>query len=235
MDTYPIPGCFEPFSSLTHLMGAGVFAVLGVVLVRRGRGSVARQCSLGIFVFTCVFLLSMSGVFHSLEPGAARKVLQRLDHAGIFALIAGSFTPLHWMLFRGWGRWGVLVLMWTLAATGIIFKTIFFDSFPESLGLGLYLGMGWMGLGSGIALYRRYGFGLVRPLLWSGLSYSAGAVLEFLRWPVLAAGVVAAHELFHLAVLAGIGLHFRFLFGVLERVVPQPRTASASQAPRSGC
>lgn len=222
MKSYPIPGFSEPFSSLTHLLGAVFFAVLGFFLVRRGRGSAARMFSLGIFVFTCVFLLSMSGVYHLLEAGGAgHAVLQRLDHAGIFAIIAGSFTPIHWMLFRGWGRWGVLALIWTLAVTGIVLKAIFFDSIPEAVGLGLFLGMGWTGLGTGVALWRRHGFALVRPLLYSGLSYSFGAVLEFLRWPTPVPGVVGPHELFHLAVLAGIGFHFRFLFGVLEMAVPR--------------
>lgn len=222
MDAYPIPGFSQPFSSLSHLLGAGFFAVLGFFLVRRGRGSVARMFALGIFVFCCVFLLSMSGVYHLLEAGGTgHSVLQRLDHAGIFAVIAGSFTPIHWILFRGWARWGVLALIWTLAITGITLKAIFFDSIPEWLGLSLFLGLGWIGLGSGIVLGLRYGFGLVRPLVYSGLSYSAGAVLEFLRWPVLVPGVLGPHELLHLGVLAGIGFHFRFLFGVLERAVPR--------------
>ncbi len=221
MKSYPIPGFSEPFSSLTHLLGGAFFAVLGFFLVRWGRGSVARMSSLGIFVFTCVFLLSMSGVYHLLEVGGAgRTVLQRLDHAGIFAIIAGSFTPIHWILFRSWGRWGVLALIWTLAVTGIVLKAIFFDGIPEGVGLGLFLGMGWIGLGTGVALWRRHGFALIRPLLYSGLSYSFGAVLEFLRWPTPISGIVGPHELFHLAVLAGIGFHFKVLFGVLEIATP---------------
>jgi channel protein (hemolysin III family) len=222
METYPIPGFADPVSSLMHLAGAGVFAVLAFFLLRRGSGSVAGLLSLSVFVFTCLFLLSMSGVFHLLSVGGtSRVVLQRLDHAAIFALIAGSFTPVHAILFRGFGRWGVLALIWALAATGITVKVIFFDTIPEWLSLTFYLGFGWVGLGSGIALWRRYGFALVRPLLYSGLSYSVGAVLEFLRWPVLVTGVLGPHELFHVAVLAGIGFHFRFLFGVLDRAVPR--------------
>jgi predicted membrane channel-forming protein YqfA (hemolysin III family) len=68
MATYSIPGFSEPFSSLSHLLGAGIFAVLGIVLLRRGRGSTSRLVTLGIFVVCCVFLLSMSGVYHLLTP-----------------------------------------------------------------------------------------------------------------------------------------------------------------------
>lgn len=221
METYPIPGFAEPVSSLSHLLSAGVFAALGFFLLRRGRGNMSHLLALGIFVFSCVFLLSMSGVYHLLTPGGAgHEVLQRLDHAAIFALIAGSFTPVHWILFSGWGRWGVLLLIWGLATTGITLKVIFFDNIPEWLGLMSYLGLGWIGLASGIDLWRRYGMAFVRPLVYSGLSYSLGGVLEFLRMPVLIPGVIGPHELLHAGVLAGIGFHFRFLFGVLDRAVP---------------
>ncbi len=217
MDIYPIPGFSHPVSSLTHLLGAGVFAVLGVFLLRRGRGNIARILSLGVFAFTCVFLLSMSGVYHLLTPGGlGHNVLQRLDHAAIFALIAGSFTPLHVTLFRGLWRWGVLLLIWALAATGITLKVIFFSAIPEWLSLALYLGMGWIGLASGIALGRRHGFAFIKPLLFSGLSYTLGGLLEFLRWPVIVPGVLGPHELFHGAVLAGIGFHWRFLWVTLD-------------------
>lgn len=222
METYSLSGFAEPVSSLSHLLSTGIVAVLGFFLLRRGRGSVPRLFALGIFVLTCVFLLSMSGVYHLLTPGGAdHKVLQRLDHAAIFALIAGSFTPVHWILFTGWGRWGVLLLIWVLATTGITLKAIFFDSIPEWLGLMFYLGLGWIGLASGITLGRRYGIALVRPLVYSGLSYTLGGVLEFLRMPVLIPGVMGPHELLHIGVLAGIGFHFRFLFGVLDRAVPR--------------
>jgi len=224
MDTYFVPGFSDPFSSLSHFLGAGLFAVAGVVLLRRGKGSASRLLVLGIFVFCCVFLLSMSGVYHLLTPaGAGRQVAQRLDHAAVFALIAGSFTPVHWILFTGWGRWGALILIWTLAITGIAFKFIFFDSIPEGVGLTFYLGLGWIGLASGVSLWRRYGFALVKPLLYSGLAYSAGGLLEFLRMPVLIPGVMGPHELLHVGVLAGIGFHFRFLFGVLRQAVTPER------------
>lgn len=219
METYSIPGFADPFSSLSHLAGALVCAFLSVKLLLRVQGSISNQIALGVFVFSSIFLLSMSGVYHLLAPrGAGHVVLQRLDHAAIFTLIAGSFTPVHWILFKGWGRWGVLLLIWSLAATGITLKVIFFESIPEWLGLGLFLSMGWIGLATGITLWRRYGAGLVKPLLYSGLSYTAGGLLEFLRMPVLIPGVLGPHELLHVGVLAGIGFHFRFLFGVLDRV-----------------
>ena len=210
--TYPIPGFSEPFSSLSHLLAAGVFLVLGIWLVRLGRGHAGRVASLIIFTFSVVFLLAMSGVFHLLEPGGTgRMVLQRLDHAGIFMLIAGTFTPVHANLFKGGWRWGMLLVIWTIAITSITLKTIYFNDIPEWFGLSLYLCLGWFGAISGILLYRRYGYAYIKPLLYGALAYTIGAILEFIRRPVLIPGVIGPHELFHIAVLFGIGFHFAFI------------------------
>jgi channel protein (hemolysin III family) len=210
---YPIPGFSDPFSALSHLAGAAAFLALGVFLVRRGRDRLARA-ALGVFAFGTVFLLAMSGVFHMLPSGPGREVLRRLDHSAIFVLIASTFTPAHTILFHGLFRWLPVVLIWTAAVSGITLKAVFFEDVPEALGLGLYLGMGWLGLFSGALIVWRYSWRMTLPLLWGALAYTVGAVLEFLRWPVLIPGVVGGHELFHLAVLAGIGFHWHFVWAV---------------------
>ena len=210
---YAIPGFSEPFSSLTHLLAAGIFLVLSIWLVINGRGHAGRMATLIIFSFSVVFLLSMSGVFHLLEPGGTgRMVLQRLDHAGIFLLIAGTYTPVHGILFKGWWRWGMLFLIWSIAITSITLKTIFFNDIAEWLGLSLYLGLGWFGIVSGILLYQRYGYQYIKPLIYGALAYTLGAVMEFMRTPELIPGIIGPHELFHIAVLFGIGYHFTFVF-----------------------
>lgn len=167
-----------------------------------------------MFSFSAVFLLVMSGVYHLLaQEGTAHRVLQRLDHAAIFVLIAGSFTPLQPAFFpTWWGSWGVLLLIWTLAIVGIILKSVFFDAIPEGIGLTLYLSLGWIGLGTGIALGRRFGFIFIRPLVLGGVAYTLGAIADFTRWPVLIPGIVGPHELMHLAVLVGIFGFWRFFF-----------------------
>ncbi len=210
-----IPGFSEPFSSLSHLGGALIFAWLGASLVREGRGSAGRIASLAVFAFSCVLLLSLSAVYHLLEPGGTpRYVLHRLDHAAIFLLIAGSFTPVHAILFRGFWRWGMLAIVWTMAVTALTLKTVYFDSMPEWLGLLLYLGLGWFGLLSAIGLARRFGLRFMRPLVWGALAYTCGALVDFLDWPDPFPQVLGAHELFHLAVLAGISFHWKFILGI---------------------
>lgn len=217
MVVYSIPGFSDPFSSLSHLIGAGVFLFYGVKLIRLARGHRGRVAVVSIFVFSVVFLLSMSGVFHLLgHHGAARAVLQRLDHAGIFGLIAGTFTPVHGILFKGIWRWGILSLIWSAAITGIVLKSIFFNELAEWLGLLFYLGLGWIGILSAYLTHKLHGFKIIKPLIYGALAYTVGATLEFLQFPVVIPHVIGPHELFHIAVLAGIAWHWQFVHTALK-------------------
>ncbi len=217
LSIFAIAGFSDPFSSITHLFGAGFFLVLGIALLIRQRVGAGQAIAVLVFVFGVVFLLTMSGVFHLLTPGTTgRAVLQRLDHAGIFILIAASFTPLHIIQFRGPLRWGVLVFIWSAAIAGITLKTIYFNDVPEWVSLALYLGLGWVGGLSSYFLYRRFGFAQIKLILWGAFAYSVGAVLEFLRFPVLVPNVIGPHELFHVMVLIGIAAHWTYIYRLVH-------------------
>jgi len=214
-ELYRLPGLHEPFSVISHLLGSFVFLILGRRLLRRGSGDPARLAFLGVYAASCVLLLATSGVYHMMVPGGvARPILGRLDHGAIFVLIAGSFTPAHGILFRGWSRWGPLTLIWTAALAGIALKSFYFEAWPEWLGLGLYLLLGWVGVISGVAVARRFSFAFVTPLLWGGVAYSLGALLDFYDWPIVIPRIVHAHELFHLAVLIGVFFHWLFVWRI---------------------
>ena len=216
MNTISIPGFSEPFSSISHLLGALVFVVYGVKLIYMARSHLGWAISVGVFVLSGVFLLSMSGVFHLLDiQGVNRDVLQRLDHAGIFALIAGTFTPVHTILFTGFWRWGFLIGIWSLAIAGIILKSIYFNELAEWVGLVAYLGLGWCGILSAYLTHRLHGFSIIKPLLYGALAYTAGASLEFLRLPVVISGIIGPHELFHIAVLAVLPSLWLFIITLL--------------------
>src|SRR5439155_6561626 len=105
-ELYPLPGFHDPFSAISHLFGAVLFAWLGLLLLRRGRGDPLRVGFLGVYAFSCVLLFTMSGVYHQMvRGGTARLVMERLDHGAIFILIAGTLTAVHGLLFSGPYRW----------------------------------------------------------------------------------------------------------------------------------
>lgn len=209
----PIPGFSEPFASLSHLLAAGLSFVGVGFLIHKGRGNPGRVSAIIIYTIGLVFLFSMSGVYHLLDPnGVARQVLRRLDHAGIWVLIAGTFTPIHIILFRSGWRWAVLLLVWPIAITGLVLEAVFFDSFPEWLSLSLYLGLGWIGALTGIQFHKRYQDKSLNLLISGGVFYSIGALIDFAKAPVLWPGVLGAHELFHIFVIFGAVAHWRFIY-----------------------
>ena len=228
LDVYHLPGLRDPVSAATHLLAAAAFAALGVRLLRRGRGDRARVAFLGVYAGSCVLLMLTSAAYHAVAAGgAAQRVLLRLDHGAIFVLIAGTFTPAHGLLFRGPLRWLPLVLVWSAAFAGVTLKAAFFHATPPWLSLTFYLALGWFGAVSGCLLWARHGFAFTRPLLLGGIVYSLGAAADFARWPNPVPRVVHAHELFHLAVIAGALFHYAFVWQFAEGAVPPQRPPRA--------
>lgn len=213
MEITPCLGFHEPFSSISHLLGAVMAFVSSIYLIRKGRGNGARITSLVIFSFSVIFLYSMSGVYHLLDKGGgAREVLQRLDYAGIWVLIAGTFTPIHIVLFRKAWRWAILLLVWLIAITGLTLQVVFFHDFPEWLTLTLFLGLGWMGALTGYKFRTSFHGESLLFLILGGLAYSAGAVIDFIQVPILWPHVIHAHELFHVFVILGTFFHWCFIY-----------------------
>jgi len=209
-----LPGFYEPFNAISHLLAASLFVYLGWKLLRRARRAPrADFFLLLIYSISCAFLFSMSAVFHMMvRGGTASRVMERLDHGAIFFLIAGTFTAVHGLMFRGWRRWIPLVIVWTGAAACITLKTVFFETLPEWLGLTFYLAMGWSVALTAIPILRRHGVRRLAPLLAGGIAYSVGAFTEYMGWFRVIPGVVHAHELWHLIVLVGALLHWRFVW-----------------------
>ncbi len=175
MPHYPVTSfhriCRPSLARSLHLTAAAVCLWFGSdnCCTNSKATSLAARMSLGVFVFGAVFMFSMSGVYHLLDQGGTpRYVMQHLDHAAIWIMIAGTFTPIHVILFTGWRRWGVLAIVWTAAITGLVLKTVFFDEFPEWLGLIFYLALGWVGVFSGTMLAKQTGWQGVRLLGYGG-------------------------------------------------------------------
>lgn len=209
---FPLPFCREPMSSFTHMVGACVFAAMAILLIRRGRGDWVRTASLVVMAASSVLLLILSSAYHLAWPGPTRDFLLRADVAGIFLLIAGSMTPIHAILFTGRSRWLALIGIWTIAVIGILFRMIFHAWISDAVGVSIFLLCGWGSLTTAIVLWRRFGWTFIKPAVFAGASYTFGAIVLLFHGPTIIHGIMGPHELWHIAVLSGLAMHWRFVF-----------------------
>ena len=224
---HPLGGIAQPFSSISHFVGAVLFLTLSFFMLRDARRT-GGFWAYFIYAASAVLLLTISGIAHMFPPASqARQILFRLDLTAIFLLIAGTFTPIHWVLFRGWRRWSVLVPIWLIAVTGIYLRLVYFESISYIAGTTIFIAMGWVGVFSGILIRLRYGPGHTAALLAGGVCYTLGAIIDAVKWPVVIPLVVGPHELFHLLVLAGLGFHWSFI----SRIASGKTSSSGVWAP----
>lgn len=212
--TIPFLGFSEPLSSMSHLLAALFFLGVSFLIIFKGRGNHFRVFSLSLYFMCNVFLYSMSGVYHLLEKGTdANYVLRILDHAGIFLMIAGSFTPFQIILLRGLKRWIPLLAIWCISIVGVTLTSIFFDSIPEWVILTLYISMGWMSVFT-VWFIRRFDMTTVWLITLGGVFYTLGALLDHFKWPVIIDGVFGAHELFHILIVIASLIHLYAIYRI---------------------
>lgn len=219
MEISAILGFEDPVDSWTHLLGALAVGILLIQLFKKGRIGRKHPIPILIYGVSCIFLLSMSGVYHLLpRETTARYVLRILDHAGIFLLISGTLIAIHLVLFSGLMKWGVIILVLLIATLGITFGSIYFDELPSYMTHSVYLAFGWLGLISTISIWRLKKAISIKYLVYGGLAFTIGAVVDWIQFPVLIPAFFGAHELFHTAVLIGVSLHWFFLLESIEMV-----------------
>ena len=194
----------EICNSVSHGIGA-VFGICGTVVMITL--SVLHHSPLGIFTsavygFSMIMLYTMSTVYHAVQPPKAKEILRIFDHASIFLLIAGSYTPFCLIALQGnqKGIW-VAVAVWACAILGIVLNAIDLKK-TEKLGLVLYVIMGW----SVIAVIKDVVAALPVPAFWllllGGLCYTGGIVFYVQK------NKKYMHSIWHMFVLAGSVLHF---------------------------
>ena len=176
-------------------------------------------------------MLAMSGLFHLHGPGGAKEYFRRYDHVGIWVVIAGCFTPVHIILFRGFWRWAPLVVVWVAAIAGLVMKLWWFDLVSRPVSVGLYATLSLFGVVTAWILFRERGLKFVRPLLVCGAIYLAGGVMFFLRWPNPIPGVLESHQLWHAAVLGAALFHWNFVGQIVAEPEVAPVPARAEPPP----
>ncbi|MCC6189815.1 MAG: hemolysin III family protein [Anaerolineales bacterium] len=207
----------EPVSGLTHFASA-VLALIGlVVLFVASPPNWLARAALLAYGLSLVLLFAASSTYHLVKTTPDRELLLRkLDHTAIFLLIAGTYTPVCAIVLNGAWRWGLLAVIWTLAAAGIAFKLAFIRS-PRWLSVLIYLAMGWLGVIGLQPLFQALPLAGIGWLLAGGLLYTAGALVYATKRLDFFPGVFGFHEVWHLFVSAASAAHFVF---VLAYVAP---------------
>ena len=192
----------EIANSISHGVGlvAAIVAFPFVVMAAAARGSTSGIIAASIFATTMVLLYLSSTIFHALPEGRAKRVFQVLDHAAIFLLIAGTYTPFTLGVLHGVWGWTLFGIVWSVAAVGIVLKSIGGVRY-NTISTWAYLAMGWVVV---IAAERLWTLMPAWGLFWliaGGLAYTLGAVfflLERIRY---------FHFAWHLFVVAGTACH----------------------------
>lgn len=204
----------EIANSITH--GAGLvlslIALPVLVIATTARGDAWRVSAACVYGVTLILLYASSTLYHALPGARLKAVLRRCDHAAIYLLIAGTYTPFLLGPLRGAWGWSLLAVIWTLAVAGVVLKSVFGVRLPH-LSTVLYVAMGWLVVIAAVPL--------VRSLPWSGLAWlMAGGLLYTggVAFYVLDGRMRYAHAIWHLFVLAGSVAHF---CAVLGSTLPQ--------------
>ncbi|MGF7185268.1 hemolysin III [Desulfitispora alkaliphila] len=193
----------EIFNSVTHGIGALLSIAALVILVAFASisGDVWRIVSFSIYGFTLFFLYTASTLYHSVFHEKTKQVLRVLDHASIYLLIAGSYTPIALVAMQGTWGWVIFCVIWTLALTGVILKIVSFDK-AKHISTFLYLIMGWLIVIAIKPLLSTAPPGLLGWLLAGGLIYTSGVIFYVNK------KIPFNHAIWHLFVLGGSTVHY---------------------------
>lgn len=180
---------------------------LGVVLVLAAETTRARIAA-AAFAASVVLMFGASALYH--RPNWSpkwRAWLRRLDHAGIYCLIAGSYTPVGLLALHGAWQTVVLAIVWSGAAAAIFIR-LFWITAPKWLSAAVGISLGWVGIVAMPEIYFRVGLACVLLILAGGILYSLGAVVYALRRPDPFPTVFGYHEIFHLLIVVAVALQY---------------------------
>lgn len=187
----------------------GIFplaVIAGTVLVVVAPSPAGRITG-AIYTTTAALLFGVSALYHRGHwSPRARALLRRLDHANIFLIIAGTYTPFTILLLENRDARILLTLVWVGALAGVAFR-VFWLSAPRWLYVPIYVGLGWAAMFWLPAFGARGGAAVLALIITGGLLYSVGAVIYALKRPDPAPRWFGFHELFHACTLAGFASH----------------------------
>lgn len=201
----------EVASLLTHAAGV-IFSIISLVMMLvLSAGEPLKIVSAVVFGGSLILLYTSSTLYHFFTSPRWKSHFQALDHACIYLLIAGSYTPVTLITLRGASGWWLFGVVWALAILGVLIKTVWKGKRDHWISTALYLAMGWLVLFAIGPLVRNLPLAGIGWLVAGGLAYSFGIV--FFAWRRLPFN----HAIWHLFVLSGSACHVlavsRYVFG----------------------
>jgi len=190
-----------------HQVSFFVALAVGALVVAFADGTRATV-SAAIFAASVVAMLGASALYHRVTwSPTVRPWMRRVDHAGIYVLIAGTYTPVGLIVVHGVLRNIVLVIVWSGAAAAILLKFIWVRA-PKWLSAATGLAVGWAGVAAMPQVVQNAGWPAFALLAAGGLAYSVGAVVYAMRRPDPAPDVFGYHELFHALTIVAVACQY---------------------------
>jgi len=187
----------------SHAVATLASIALTIVLCWLSREDIPRLLSMLIFGLSMIEMYTVSAIYHIINWSIAkRRVWRAIDHANIFVLIAGTYTPLCFNILTGWVRVTILIVIWLLALSDISLS-IFTLKFSRRILTALYISMGWVAVLALPAFLAVLPWIAVATLISGGALYTIGAVIYARKKPDPFPKVWGYHEIFHLFVIAG--------------------------------
>jgi len=205
----------EPVNGLTHLCGAiaAFFGMLAMFIIAWGVS--AKVISVLVYSLGLIAMFSASAIYHiAMVKPPVLQTLRKIDHSAIFLLIAGTYTPFCVLAFTGFWHWGLLILIWVIAAIGIVVK-IFYIGSPRWLHTGIYVIMGWLCVMAAPQMPSVLSVNAMVWLFMGGVLYTVGAVIYATKILDFVPGKFGFHEVWHIFVLLGALAHFIAIMSLL--------------------
>jgi len=202
---------------LSHQVAFFVSLPLGVALCLETDGTAGRAAAIG-YAATVAFMLGASGLYHRVTWSPRWRLrMRRIDHAGVYLLIAGSYTPVGLLVLHSSWRIVVLGIVWSGAAAAIALK-VFWVAAPKWLAAAIAIPLGWVGVFALPQVANRVGLVPCLLLVAGGIAYTVGGLVYAFQRPDPVPSVFGYHELFHALVLVAVGLQYACIaFWVLPR------------------
>jgi hemolysin III len=197
----------ENINVISHAIGLvlSIIALVFLVVYALKYGTAEHIVSFSIYGTSLIVLYSASTFYHYSKSQKLRNRLNIFDHASIYILIAGTYTPFTLVVLQGWVGWTIFGVSWGLAIIGVVLK-LFYTGKYDKISTIAYVLMGWLIIIAIKPLIDNFSFNGLMWVLFGGIFYTVGAILYMIK------SLKYNHAIFHIFVLFGSFCHFIAIF-----------------------